>query len=189
MKSAATAAWSATGLAAASVIAVTVGMGLQGGAAAAPMASSAPLVAAGTARHDGAQRSSVSLASPGAALSREPGEGVPGPCDEAEHVGDTRCTGAALSRAGEVGEGVSGPCDEVEHAADPRCQGAASDTGRGGRNDGVEDRRANDDGREAGEDRRDDDRGREDSSGRRDGGSSTDDSGGHDGTGHGGSGR
>jgi len=153
MKSAAMAAWSVTGLAAASVIAVTIGMGLQGGAAAAPMASSAPLVAAGTVRHDGAQRSSVSLAAPSAAISREPGEGVPDPCDEAEHV--------------------SGPCDEVEHAADPRCDGAASDAGRGGRDDGVEDRRANDDGREAGEDRRDDNRGREDSSGHRDGASST----------------
>jgi len=183
MKSAATAAWSVTGLAAASVIAVTIGMGLQGGAAAAPMASSAPLVAAGTVRHDGAQRSSVSLAAPSAAISREPGEGVPGPCDETEHVGDTRCTGAALSQAGEVGEDVSGPCDEVEHAADPRCDGAASDAGRGGLDDGVEDGRANDDGREAGEDRRDDNRGREDSSGHRDGARSTGGSG-HDDSGH-----
>jgi hypothetical protein len=35
------------------------------------------------------------------------------------------------NRAREAGEDVRGPCDEAEHANDPRCTGAESDDGRG----------------------------------------------------------
>jgi hypothetical protein len=62
---------------------------------------------------------------------------VSGPCDEAEHANDPRCTGVAQDdRRGrdgrgddgrEVGEDVSGPCDEAEHANDPRCTGAGGE--------------------------------------------------------------
>jgi hypothetical protein len=68
----------------------------------------------------------------------EPGEDISGPCDEAEHANDPRCTGADPGRADdddrdEAGEDVRGPCDEAEHANDPRCTGA-------GDNDRGEDR-------------------------------------------------
>jgi hypothetical protein len=55
------------------------------------------------------------------------GEDINGPCDEAEHANDPRCTGiapAATTTVGdddEAGEDISGPCDEAEHANDPRC--------------------------------------------------------------------
>src|SRR6185312_3836395 len=68
-------------------------------------------------------------------------EDVSGPCDEAEHANDPRCTGAARVVAGTAPgatapttttrdddgnrEDVRGPCDEAEHANDPRCTGAA----------------------------------------------------------------
>jgi uncharacterized membrane protein YgcG len=60
---------------------------------------------------------------------------VSGPCDEAEHANDPRCTGAQVpdndnDEAAEdrkdddaAGEDISGPCDEAEHANDPRCSG------------------------------------------------------------------
>ena len=55
---------------------------------------------------------------------------ISGPCDEAEHANDPRCTGRdAVDPSPEdspsVGTGVdiSGPCDEAEHANDPRCTG------------------------------------------------------------------
>jgi hypothetical protein len=61
---------------------------------------------------------------------------ISGPCDEAEHAADPRCTGIASAerrddddRAGdprEAGEDVRGPCDEAEHAGDPRCTGVAT---------------------------------------------------------------
>ncbi|HET8820347.1 MAG TPA: hypothetical protein VFM57_02295 [Thermoleophilaceae bacterium] len=53
---------------------------------------------------------------------------ISGPCDEAEHANDPRCTGqapAAGSQAPAAGVDISGPCDEAEHANDPRCAGAA----------------------------------------------------------------
>jgi hypothetical protein len=52
---------------------------------------------------------------------------VSGPCDEAEHASDPRCTGVPLAggAAPAAGIDVSGPCDEAEHANDPRCTGAA----------------------------------------------------------------
>jgi hypothetical protein len=60
-------------------------------------------------------------------------EDLSGPCDEAEHANDPRCTGAqvpdddavAEDDAREPGEDVSGPCDEAEHANDPRCTGGS----------------------------------------------------------------
>ena len=53
-----------------------------------------------------------------------------GPCDEAEHANDPRCTGADApaddnGAPAQTGEDVSGPCDEAEHANDPECQGVA----------------------------------------------------------------
>ncbi len=56
-------------------------------------------------------------------------EEVRGPCDEAEHANDPRCTGVQAPedavRDDDAAEDVSGPCDEAEHANDPRCTGAA----------------------------------------------------------------
>ena len=59
-----------------------------------------------------------------------------GPCDEAEHRNDPRCTGATVpapapapvvTTADEDGPAdVSGPCDEAEHRNDPRCTGGAA---------------------------------------------------------------
>src|SRR5215213_3309980 len=90
--------------------------------------------------------------SPAATVSRlsAPAAEISGPCDEAEHAGDPRCTGAAAAgraeddEAGEraedrrddddaedratsrreAGEDLRGPCDEAAHAGDPRCTGA-----------------------------------------------------------------
>ncbi len=64
-------------------------------------------------------------------------EDVSGPCDEAEHANDPRCTGTQGQDdndnandnddgAVEPGEDVSGPCDEAEHANDPRCTGTGA---------------------------------------------------------------
>jgi hypothetical protein len=71
------------------------------------------------------------------------GEDISGPCDEAEHANDPRCTGIAPATTttvgddDEAGEDISGPCDEAEHANDPRCTGAqADDDDRQGRNRG-----------------------------------------------------
>ena len=88
-------------------------------------------------------------------------EDVSGPCDEAEHADDPRCTGVAP--AGSTTNGattaatttsattttnakttgatttadISGPCDEAEHADDPRCTG-------GGATDADDDRSGSD---------------------------------------------
>ena len=53
---------------------------------------------------------------------------VKGPCDEAEHANDPRCTGRQVPEdddgaARDGGVDLSGPCDEAEHANDPRCSG------------------------------------------------------------------
>ena len=51
---------------------------------------------------------------------------VSGPCDEAEHANDPRCTGTSGPAGSRDGRrDVSGPCDEAEHANDPRCTGAS----------------------------------------------------------------
>ena len=58
------------------------------------------------------------------------GVDISGPCDEAEHANDPRCTGAQAPAprvdddAPATGVDISGPCDEAEHANDPRCTGA-----------------------------------------------------------------
>jgi hypothetical protein len=71
------------------------------------------------------------------------GEDISGPCDEAEHANDPRCTGVAPATTttvgddDEAGQDISGPCDEAEHANDPRCTGAqADDDDRHGSNRG-----------------------------------------------------
>ena len=77
---------------------------------------------------------------------------ISGPCDEAEHRNDPRCTGAstpapAPTTAGTTtaddGPGdISGPCDEAEHRNDPRCTGGAADDGdddHSGRGSGGDD--------------------------------------------------
>jgi len=166
------AAWSATGLAAASVIAVSVGMGLQGGAAAATPSSSAPLVAA-------AHRS-ADLRSP--------------------TVSPTARPAVRMTAPRQAGEDISGPCDEKEHANDPRCSPAAAATQasrsvRATDSPEVGDDRSGDRGREAGDDRsghsddQSDDRSGhgDDQSGHGD--DQSDDRSGHDDSDHGGSGR
>lgn len=81
------------------------------------------------------------------------GEDVSGPCDEAEHRNDPRCTGAAapapaqaVTTADDDGPGdISGPCDEAEHANDQRCAGGAAadddsgDDDRSGSGEGSDD--------------------------------------------------
>jgi hypothetical protein len=57
------------------------------------------------------------------------GVDISGPCDEAEHANDPRCTGvparpSAPALPAGAGVDISGPCDEAEHANDPRCTGA-----------------------------------------------------------------
>jgi len=42
-------------------------------------------------------------------------------------------------RANEAGEDLRGPCDEAEHANDPRCTGASAGTDTRGADDGVND--------------------------------------------------
>ena len=70
---------------------------------------------------------------------------ISGPCDEAEHANDPRCTGVTVpgsddDNRDDDGPGdISGPCDEAEHANDPRCTGAdpvdSSGPGPGGQDD------------------------------------------------------
>jgi hypothetical protein len=64
---------------------------------------------------------------------------ISGPCDEAEHANDPRCTGVTVPAAGDRNDGlrvdISGPCDEAEHANDPRCTGLAADADDSGRSD------------------------------------------------------
>jgi uncharacterized membrane protein YgcG len=62
-------------------------------------------------------------------------------------------TTAATTAGREAGEDVSGPCDEAEHANDPRCTGAATTTDDRGRDDGAtDDRSGSDSGRGGGDD-------------------------------------
>jgi hypothetical protein len=62
-------------------------------------------------------------------------------------------TTAATTTGREAGEDVSGPCDEAEHANDPRCTGAATTTDDRGRDDGAtDDRSGSDSGRGGGDD-------------------------------------
>ena len=66
---------------------------------------------------------------------------ISGPCDEAEHADDPRCTGIAPTGDTVDDDGpddMSGPCDEAEHADDPRCTGVAAlgSSGPGSGHDG-----------------------------------------------------
>ena len=87
----------------------------------------------------------------------DPGD-ISGPCDEAEHANDPRCTGGTPTgssgpgpgrdddRGGgfrEPGEDISGPCDEAEHANDPRCTGGGP-VGSSGPGPGRDDDRGDD---------------------------------------------
>jgi hypothetical protein len=76
-----------------------------------------------------------------AATTTEDLNDVSGPCDEAEHRNDPRCTGAStlapapapvVTTADDDEPGdISGPCDEAEHRNDPRCAGGAAGDDRG----------------------------------------------------------
>ena len=91
--------------------------GLSGGASNSPTPST-PSLATTTVEDDG-----------------QAGEDISGPCDEAEHANDPRCSGVAPATTttvgddDEAGEDISGPCDEAEHANDPRCTGVAPQAG------------------------------------------------------------
>ena len=69
-----------------------------------------------------------------AATTTDDADDISGPCDEAEHRNDPRCTGVANVPAPAPPPGtttdddadISGPCDEAEHADDPRCTGGAA---------------------------------------------------------------
>ena len=63
------------------------------------------------------------------------GVDISGPCDEAEHANDPRCTGVQVPEddPSPGGIDISGPCDEAEHANDPRCTGAGGAEDRSGR--------------------------------------------------------
>jgi hypothetical protein len=74
-------------------------------------------------------------------------EDISGPCDEAEHRNDPRCTGVStqapapapapgVTTGDDDGPGdISGPCDEAEHRNDPRCIGGAAGDDDGGDDD------------------------------------------------------
>ena len=81
-------------------------------------------------------------------------EDISGPCDEAEHRNDPRCTGGStpapapapgVTTGDDDGPGdISGPCDETEHRNDPRCTGGAAgdhgvDDDRSGHGSGGDD--------------------------------------------------
>jgi hypothetical protein len=115
---------------------------------------------------------------------------ISGPCDEAEHANDPRCTGVTVPGVDDNGDDdgpgdISGPCDEAEHANDPRCTGAdpgdSSGPGHGGRDDDDDDDRS---GHRGGDDDNsgpgsggDDDHGDDDNSGSGSGGSGSGSSG------------
>jgi hypothetical protein len=81
---------------------------------------------------------------------------ISGPCDEAEHRNDPRCTGVStpapapapgVTTANDDGPGdISGPCDEAEHRNDPRCTGGAAADDRGGDDNDRSGRGSEDDG-------------------------------------------
>src|ERR687891_162021 len=116
------------------VVAFSVGVALAatGGSDA---GGPAPLPASSSTTVDSATTSTE-----GGTTTVEDGTDISGPCDEAEHANDPRCTGGAPAGSSgpgpgrdddrgdgfrEPGEDISGPCDEAEHANDPRCTGAA----------------------------------------------------------------
>jgi hypothetical protein len=85
-----------------------------------------------------------------------------------DSTASTGTTETTPTTSTETGEDVSGPCDEAEHANDPRCTGGANtqdDDRRGRGRDGDDDARVDDDGGR-GRDHAEDDGGVEDHSGR-----------------------
>ena len=77
-----------------------------------------------------------------AATTTDDVDDISGPCDEAEHRNDPRCTGVSITPPAPApapapgtttddGADISGPCDEAEHANDPRCTGGAAADERG----------------------------------------------------------
>src|SRR5829696_2420748 len=65
---------------------------------------------------------------------------------------DDTATPATTTTGREAGEDVSGPCDEAEHASDPRCTGAAAAAADRGRDGGAaDDRSGSDSGRGGGD--------------------------------------
>ena len=83
-------------------------------------------------------------------------EDISGPCDEAEHRNDPRCTGVStpapaqapgVTTGDDDGPGdISGPCDEAEHHNDPRCTGGAAGDDHGADDDRSGHGSAGDDG-------------------------------------------
>ena len=67
---------------------------------------------------------------------------ISGPCDEAEHANDPRCTGQpgpvvpTGTTTVDASTDISGPCDEAEHANDPRCTGQVGDDDNSNRGPG-----------------------------------------------------
>ena len=90
-----------------------------------------------------------------AATTADDADDISGPCDEAEHRNDPRCTGMgapapAPAPVTTTDDGdISGPCDEAEHANDPRCTGGAAagqtDDDRSGHGSGGDDHDEGDD--------------------------------------------
>ena len=60
----------------------------------------------------------------------EPGEDVSGPCDEAEHANDPRCTGPQAASADKNADDNSGPSDDSGHDS-----GGDDNSGHGGGHD------------------------------------------------------
>ena len=65
---------------------------------------------------------------------------------------ETNGTTGVTTTAASTLEDVSGPCDEAEHANDPRCTGAATTTTRGDDDRGDHDRRGSNSGPGGGDD-------------------------------------
>lgn len=139
MKSTITAAWSATGVAAASVVAITLGMGLQGGVAAAPLPGTAPLIASASARHDDPVRLTTLPAHPAVVSTSLPQEDVAGPCDEAEHAGDPACSGAAPPAREDRDAREDRRADDGREAGDDRRAGDRGRQDNNGRGSGHDD--------------------------------------------------
>jgi hypothetical protein len=118
------------------VAALLVGVGVA--AASSLSASDDPVPTGSTLDSTASSGTTESTGTTETTRTTQTGEDLSGPCDEAEHANDPRCTGAAPAGrtttgdddrrdhgVREPGEDVRGPCDEAEHANDPRCTGAA----------------------------------------------------------------
>ena len=111
----------------------------------------------------------VSLPAPSVGTTTNAAGDISGPCDEAEHRNDPRCTGVSATATTtnrtttNETEDISGPCDEAEHRNDPRCTGATatgddnSGPGSGSNNDGGDDDRSGSNSGSSNDDDSDDD--------------------------------